>query len=280
MQIIFDFFSTNTTAQKALASVVLIVVNILAVQIMSKILFKTIKDTTTYYNLRKRFYYLFTVILFIMIYLVWSESNTNIMTYMGFISAGIAIALREIFTNIAAWFIIIFQKPFEVGDRIHVNSITGDIIDIRLFQIVLVEVSSKEYGEQSTGRIVHVPNNFLFTHAVTNANKGFEYIWNEIEVRIALDSNWAVAKQILFDIINVHSLHLTNEAEEKLYEASKKYMIYYHNLTPIVYLNVKPGYIELNVRYLCEPRQARVTENQIWQDILNAFKEQGDIQLV
>jgi len=280
MQMIFDFFSTNITAQKALASVVLIVVNILAVQIMSKILFKTIKDTTTYYNLRKRFYYLFTVILFIMIYLVWSESNTNIMTYMGFISAGIAIALREIFTNIAAWFIIIFQKPFEVGDRIHVNSITGDIIDIRLFQIVLVEVSSKEYGEQSTGRIVHVPNNFLFTHAVTNANKGFEYIWNEIEVRIALDSNWAVAKQILFDIINVHSLHLTNEAEEKLYEASKKYMIYYHNLTPIVYLNVKPGYIELNVRYLCEPRQARVTENQIWQDILNAFKEQGDIQLV
>lgn len=275
-----EFFQSNVTAQKALISIVLVLINILSVQIMSKILFKAIKETSTYYNLRKRFYYLFTVIMLIMIYFVWSESNNNLMTYMGFISAGIAIALREIFTNIAAWFIIVFQKPFEVGDRIHVNGITGDIIDIRLFQIVLVEVSSKEFGEQSTGRIVHLPNNFLFLHAVTNANRGFEYIWNEIEVHITLESDWEMAKELLMEIINRHSLHLTKEAEEKLYEASKKYMIYYHNLTPIVYLNVKPGYIELNIRYLCEPRQARVTENQIWQDILVAFKNEGDIHLI
>ena len=109
-----EFFQSNATAQKALISIVLVLINIVSVQIMSKILFKAIKETSTYYNLRKRFYYLFTVIMLIMIYFVWSESNNNLMTYMGFISAGIAIALREIFTNIAAWFIIVFQKPFDV----------------------------------------------------------------------------------------------------------------------------------------------------------------------
>jgi len=280
MDNITQFFSDNSTAQKLLISALLILINIIVVQLTSKVLFKTIKSTSVYYNLRKRFYYLFTVILIIMIILLWSESKLDLTTYMGFISAGIAIALREIFTNIAAWFIIIFQKPFEVGDRITVNGQSGDIIDIKLFQIVVVEVSSRDFGEQSTGRIVHIPNNFLFIHSITNANKGFEYIWNEIEVRLSLDSDWEEAKRILGEIINRHAQHMTKEAEDKLYEASKKYLLYYNNLTPIVFLNVKPGYIVLNVRYLCEPRQARVTENDIWKEILIETKTQGNITLM
>jgi len=280
MDNLFEFFKDNSTAQKLLISAILILMNVVIVQITSKVLFKTIKSTTVYYNLRKRVYYLFTVILIVMIILLWSESKLDLTTYMGFISAGIAIALREIFTNIAAWFIIVFQKPFEVGDRITINGQTGDIIDIKLFQIVVVEVSSRDFGEQSTGRIVHIPNNFLFIHSITNANKGFEYIWNEIEVRLSLDSDWEEAKRILGEIINRSAQHMTNEAEDKLYEASKKYMLYYNNLTPIVFLNVKPGYIALNVRYLCEPRQARVTENDIWKEILIETRAQGNIQLL
>ena len=280
MDKIIEFLSENTTSRKLLISALLILINFIVVQLTSKVLFKTIKNTSTYYSLRKRFYYLFTAILIVMIILLWSESKLDLTTYMGFISAGIAIALREIFTNIAAWFIIVFQKPFEVGDRITVNGQTGDIIDIKLFQIVVVEVSSRDFGEQSTGRIVHIPNNFIFIHAITNANKGFEYIWNEIEVRLTLDSDWEEAKKMLGDIINRHAQHMTKEAEDKLYEASKKYMLYYNNLTPIVFLNVKPGFILLNVRYLCEPRQARVTENDIWKEILVAAKENDHITLM
>lgn len=280
MDNLLEFLSENTTSRKLLISAILILINFIVVQLTSKVLFKTIKNTSTYYNLKKRFYYLFTAILIVMIILLWSESKLDLTTYMGFISAGIAIALREIFTNIAAWFIIVFQKPFEVGDRITVNGQTGDIIDIRLFQIVVVEVSSRDFGEQSTGRIVHIPNNFIFIHAITNANKGFEYIWNEIEVRLTLDSDWEEAKKMLGEIINRHAQHMTKEAEDKLYEASKKYMLYYNNLTPIVFLNVKPGFILLNVRYLCEPRQARVTENDIWKEILIAAKENDNITLM
>lgn len=280
MDNLLEFLSENTTSRKLLISAILILINFIVVQLTSKVLFKTIKNTSTYYSLKKRFYYLFTAILIIMIILLWSESKLDLTTYMGFISAGIAIALREIFTNIAAWFIIVFQKPFEVGDRITVNGQTGDIIDIKLFQIVVVEVSSRDFGEQSTGRIVHIPNNFIFIHAITNANKGFEYIWNEIEVRLTLDSDWEEAKKMLGEIINRHAQHMTKEAEDKLYEASKKYMLYYNNLTPIVFLNVKPGFILLNVRYLCEPRQARVTENDIWKEILVAAKENDHITLM
>lgn len=275
-----DFIRENPTLTKVILSIILVLLNFIIVQFTSRVLFKTIKDTGTYYNLQKRFYYTFTFILIILIIILWSESKLDLTTYMGFISAGIAIALREIFTNIAAWFIIMFQKPFGVGDRITVNGQTGDIIDIKLFQIVLLEVSAVDYGEQSTGRIVHIPNNFIFIHAITNANRGFEYIWNEMEVRLTLESDWEEAHRLLTEIIDRHATHLTDDIKDQINAASRKYMVYYNNLTPIVYVNVKHGHVVLTVRYLCETRKARITENDLWREILKVFSEVETIKLM
>ena len=280
MNEILSYFEVNVIMQKVLISVGLLLLNFILIRIMSRILFKTIKTNSVYYTTRKRLSYFNTGILLIVVILIWSESKLDLATYVGFISAGIAISLRELFTNMAAWLIIVFQKPFEVGDRITVNGIIGDIIDIKVFQTVLMEVSTPDHGQQSTGQIVHIPNNFLFLHGISNANKGFVYIWNEIEVRLTLDSPWAIAKQKLEEIINHHTLHLTKEAEENVIEASKRYMLHYTNLTPIVFVNVKEGYLYLTIRYLCEPRQARMTENLIWQEILTTFSEMDEIKMV
>jgi small-conductance mechanosensitive channel len=82
--------------------------------VVDKVLFKTIKDNGMYYTTRKRLYYLHSVIILVIFIMLWSESRLDLTIYVGFISAGIAIALKEIFTNIAALLIIIIQKPFEV----------------------------------------------------------------------------------------------------------------------------------------------------------------------
>lgn len=275
-----EYLQENITVAKLIISGLLILINILFVQISANILFRTIKDKSVYYMARKRFTYFNTFILLILITLLWIKADMNLTTYMGFLSAGIAISLREIFTNMAAWLIMILQKPFEVGDRISINNVRGDVLDIRLFQFVLMELNPMEKGEQSTGRIVMVPNNFLFLHPVINANKGFEYIWHEIEVRISPESDWNLALGLLEQIVKDHSLHLSSEAADKVYEASKKYLIHYQNLTPIVYMTVRDHAILLTLRYLCEPRQARTTEDAIWKDILRTLKEQDTIEMI
>lgn len=280
MSNIILYLNDHPVVFKLIVTGVLILLNIIIMQISGRILFRTIKNNATYYTTRKRFNYFNSTILILIIIIIWSGSKMDFATYIGFISAGIAISLREIFTNIAAWLIIIFQKPFEVGDRITINNQSGDVIDIKVFEFVLMELSQPSHGAQSTGRIVLIPNNFLFIHSLTNASRGFDYLWNELEVRVSLESNWESAKTILEEMINHHTLHLSTEAEEKVYEASRKYMIHYQNLTPIVYVAVRPGHILLTIRYLCEPRQARVTENQIWQEILLAFDGQEDITLL
>jgi len=64
--------------------------------------------------------------------------------------------------SIAGWLLILIRRPFGVGDRIEINGIKGDIIDIRLFQTSLLEIGNWVHADQSTGRIVHFPNSFVF----------------------------------------------------------------------------------------------------------------------
>ncbi|MDA0197097.1 MAG: mechanosensitive ion channel [Bacteroidetes bacterium] len=79
---------------------------------------------------------------------------------------------------------------------------------------------------KSTGRIVHIPNGFIFVQSQINYNQGFSHIWNEIGVLVTLESDWKKAKSLLQEILKHHGSDLTNTAQAKLIEASKKFMIF------------------------------------------------------
>src|SRR5207247_865051 len=92
---------------------------------------------------------------------------------------------------------ILWRRPFEVGDRVQIGPHAGDVIDLGLFQFTLNEIGAWVNADQSTGRIIHVPNGKVFTDPVANYNKGFRYIWNEVPVVVTFESDWRKAKQIL-----------------------------------------------------------------------------------
>ncbi|WP_052144773.1 mechanosensitive ion channel domain-containing protein [Halalkalibacter okhensis] len=279
MQEVIQYFQANPIIYKALLSFVIVLIYYKVIRITNKVLHKTIKDHSLYYITRKRLYYLHSVILLVIFVMLWSESRLDLTIYVGFISAGIAIALREIFTNIAALLIIVIQKPFEVGDRVVVNDRAGDVIDQKIFHIVMMEVTPNAEGEQSTGKVVHIPNNYIFTHAVSNASKGFGYIWSEMDVRLTLGSEWEVAKAQFETILNKHTEHLSTEARDKVVEASKKYMLHSQDLTPAVSVSVSDGYIKLTLRYLTEPRKLKRTEDIIWREILEFVKGNEEVEI-
>jgi small-conductance mechanosensitive channel len=208
---------------------------------------------------------------------LWFKGFQSVATFLGLLSAGLAIALKDIVGNIAGWLFIIFRRPLEVGDRIQIGEYIGDVIDIRVFQFTLMEIGNWVSAEQSTGRIIHIPNSMVLNQVLANYSKGFQYIWNEIQVLITFESDWKKAKDILHKIAQKHAQHLSKEAEKKVKEASKKFMIFYSTLTPTVYTNVKESGVELTLRYLCEPRQRRSSEQAIWEDILQEFAKYEDI---
>ncbi len=208
---------------------------------------------------------------------IWYAGFQSITTYLGLLSAGLAIALQDPVVNLAGWAFIMWRRPFEVGDRIQIGEHKGDVIDQRIFMFTLMEIGNWVDAEQSTGRIIHVPNGKIFRDVMANYSKGFQYIWNEVPVLVTFESNWEKAKEILLGIGAKHAEHLSKTAEQRVRRAARKYMIFYSRLSPTVYTSVKDSGVMLTIRYLCEPRRRRTSEQEIWEDILKAFAECDDI---
>ncbi|HSB05429.1 MAG TPA: mechanosensitive ion channel domain-containing protein [Thermodesulfobacteriota bacterium] len=184
-----------------------------------------------------------------------------------------AIALKDLLANLAGVIFVVWRRPFEVGDRVQIGSDAGDVIDLRIFQFTLMEIGNWVQADQSTGRIIHIPNGKMFTEPLANYHKGFQHIWNEIPILITFESNWKRGKDILQRIGTKHAEHLSQSAEKRIIEASRKFMIFYSILTPSVYTSVKDSGVLLTIRYLREPRRRRDSQQAIWEDILREFSK-------
>ena len=266
------------TQHKIFISIVILILLTIFRLLLLRIVWKNTKNVKTRYNWKRSLSLSFSLIATIMIGAVWLPAFEQFGAFLGLFTAGLAIALKDPLTNLAGWFFIVFRKPFIVGDRIQIGNHSGDVIDIRLFQFSILEIGNWVEADQSTGRIIHLPNGKVFLEAQANSSTGFDYIWNEIRVLVTFESNWVKAKSVLQDIANNHAVSLSSTAEKEIFEASKNFMIYYKHTTPIVYTKVKASGVELTVRYLCNPRKRRGSENEIWEDILRQFILQNDIE--
>jgi len=237
------------------------------------------EDVRTRYRWKKTSGYILIILGLFIIIRLWFRGFESLATYLGLLSAGLAIALRDLVSDLAGWLFIIGRRPFSVGDRIQIGNFAGDVIDIRAFQFTLMEIGNWVDADQSTGRVIHIPNGMILREVLANYSKGFYYIWNEIPVLITFESDWQKAKKSLQKIAEQDSERLSKAAEKRIKEASRKYMILYSKLTPIVYTSVKESGVLLTIRYLCEPQSRRGSEQKIWEDILKEFALQKDIQL-
>lgn len=208
---------------------------------------------------------------------IWFAGIQSVATFLGLVTAGLAIALQDIIKSFAGWAFILWRKPFTLGDRIQIGQYSGDVIDIRLFKFTMMEIGNWVDADQSTGRLIHLPNSHVITEVIANYGQGFQFIWNEIPVLLTFESNWKKGKEILLKTAIEHAPHLKGAVEKKIKEASKQYMIFYKALTPIVYTAVKDSGVMLTIRYLIDPRHRRSSEQAIWEEILDEFAKCPDI---
>lgn len=235
------------------------------------------QDVRARYRWQKTSLYFAVVIGVLIVGRIWFEGIQSLATIVGLASAGIAIALRDLIMNLAGWAFILWRRPFGVGDRIQLGQHAGDVIDLRIFQFTLLEIGNWVNADQSTGRLIHVPNGKVFTEMLANYTRGFAYIWNEIPVTITFESNWEKAKHILTDIAEKHGAHLSESAAEQIRQVARQFMIFYSTLTPIVYTSVADRGVTLTLRYMVDPRQRRGSTQSIWEDILREFAQHDDI---
>lgn len=265
------------TQQKLLASVLVVLAVWALRRIVLSVVFRSVDDIRARYRWQKSSSYTSFALDVIIVGFIWANAIGSLGTFLGLVSAGLAIALKDLVVNLAGWAFIVWRRPFELGDRIEVGDNRGDVIDIRIFQFTLMEIGNWVHADQSTGRIIHVPNGKVLSDPLANYTKGFQHIWNELPVLVTFESNWRRAKEALEEIARDHATHLTETAEHNIREVSRRFMIFYSKLTPIVYTSVIDSGVLLTVRYLCDPRERRGTAQTIWEDILEAFARFDDV---
>ena len=243
-----------------------------------KLVWRQTEDLRVRYQWRRISGYAASVLAVLLVGRVLFEGFHSAATFLGLLSAGLAIALKDPLVNLAGWVFIIWRRPFEVGDRLQIGIHSGDVIDLTIFRFTLGEIGNWVHADQITGRIVHIPNGKVFTEPLAIYSRGLhDFIWNEVAVLVTFESNWKRAKDILNEIAFAHAGHLAEPAERKLKEYARDFLIVPVDLTPKVFTTVEASGILLTVRHVCQSRHRRESTQEIWEDILDRFAECDDV---
>lgn len=216
---------------------------------------------------------------FCILFLYGAYAQKDTFFLVGLFLAGIAISLRDVFSNFVGWLVINSQKGFKHGDRIKIGTIvSGDVIDIGVLRTTLVEIGEWVDADQSTGRLVTVPNNLVLTNAVHNFTEGHDLIWNEFKVLVTFESDWETAEKIMVETAQADFEEKKEFIIERLRKVRKRYLLRYNFITPKVYVKIADSGVLLTLRYMVRARRRRTMDDTISREILRRFALEPSVE--
>ena len=279
MQVFEDFVVNDEIVQRLLVAFGLALLIFMTIQVIKRLVGRYVDDPERQFRISRLVARLGGVLILVLFIGALFDTTRDLFTLLTVVGAGLAIAMREALMSLFAWGYITVHAPYRPGDRIAVNGVRGDVIDVRIVHTILMEIGSWVDADQSTGRIVHVPNAWVFLHTVHNYTRGFHYIWNEIAVTLTFRSDWQAAREIMRSFAEESAAIVEQEARQEIKRMAREYLVFYSILTPFVYVRLMDNGVRLTLRYLCEARKRRGTEHAITVSMLDAFKKHGGIEL-
>ena len=216
---------------------------------------------------------------------IWVDNPAHLGTAGALLTAGLAFALQKVITSFAGYLLILRGKIFNVGDRIRMGGVRGDVIGLGFLQTRIMEMGQPpEEGEQAsvwvqsrqyTGRIVVVSNDKLFDEPVYNYTHDFPFIWEEIRIPVPYSADRRRAEQILLEAARTHTLEAAQLGEEALRDFERRYFTQRSEIAPRVYYRLTANWLELAVRFIAEVHGVRELKDAMARDILDHFGEAG-----
>ena len=276
-----DLSLADPVVQKIIFTVVSLTLIWVAVLVVAKLVAKAIHDKLWRHKTRKFAFYLGFASSLIALIVIWFVEGGQFAITLSVIGAGLALALQQPLVSMAGWAYIVSNHPYDVGDRIEINGVSGDVVDIRLFKTVLFEsfLEGTASGTQTTGRVIDFPNSYVLTHNTINYTRGFEYMWNEYPILVTFESNWNKAYELLAQILIDETERFEAPAKQQVTALERRYLIYDEKMNSSVYIAIQDSGVELGLRYLAPARQRRMIRDTISRRILSAFELEADIEL-
>lgn len=227
-----------------------------------------------------------TVLTLIGLVSIWFDNPARLTTAAGLIGAGLAFALQQPVACVAGYITILRSKTFNVGDRITMGGVRGDVIALTFIQTTVMEIGEPPAIQdakpamwvkswQYTGRIVTISNAKIFSDPVYNFTREFPYIWEEMVLPVEYGAKRAEAEQVLLDAAAKHTVKIGELAEPALQELERRYFVKRSELQPRVFWRITDNWLEMSVRFLCLESGIRDLKDKMSRDILTALDKAG-----
>ena len=247
---------------------------------------KYITDNERFYMANKIITFVNVTIVILVIFFNYIENVGYFVTVLGFASAGIAIAMKDWFMSILGWLVIVLGGSIHVGDRVRFvkdgNEYVGDVLDISLLRITVMEdVTLVTYmTNRRAGRVVFVPNNYIFTSMVANySHASLKTVWDGIDVTITFDSNHKKATHLAKEICRKYSKGYTDITRKQLNKLRNRYSLKNTNVEPRIFTFIEPNGIQVSSWYLTNAYATLTLRSAISTDIIDAFNAEDDITI-
>jgi small-conductance mechanosensitive channel len=272
--------------EKAITIGAIILFFIIFILLVKYLVRRYMSDNDRFYTINKALNITFFALLLFTLLFAYIENVSYLVTILGFASAGIAIAMKDWFMSLMGWFVIIIGGAIHVGDRVKFVrgnvEYVGDIVDISLLRMTIQEdITLTTYmHNRRAGRIIFVPDNFIFTDMVANySHAGLKTVWDGIDFVITFDSNVTKATSIAKEITKKYSKGYTDITRKQLNKLRSQYSMKNTNVEPRIYSFIEPYGIKISAWYHTNAYATLTLRSTISMEIIERLQREEDISL-
>ena len=221
----------------------------------------------------------FTII--IIVALGFASRLESAVTYAGLLTAGIAVALQNVIVAVVGYFFLIGRYGIRVGDRVQIGGVTGEVVDIGLVRIQVMELGGSA-ADTPTGRVVAFSNSVVFqpTAGIFRQIPGTDFLWHEVSLTLAPDSDFkAVRERLLGAVENVLADY--SEEFERQDRAMQRNLLAVPQgaLKPNAHLRLTPSGLEALIHFPVDLRHAGEIDERVTRELMKAVDQEPRLKL-
>lgn len=257
IELLKEWVSANPLAMSVIKFVIVLLVVLFAIQLIRRYLKKKIANTVIRYKAQKGIEILGYTLLVILAIIYFSGSIKDFTIIIGLFTAGMAFTLQELILSIAGSVYIFLVKVYQPGDRIEINGIKGDVIDVDSIYTTMMEIGEWVSSDNYTGRIVKLSNAFVFKGPIYNYSQDFPFIWDEFNLPIRYGSDIDLAKSIIIKIASETLSEYTANSKHDWEKVVNKYYIEDAQIDPTLAISLTDNWIQFNLKYIVDFKKRR-----------------------
>lgn len=261
------WMTEHPVAVKILRYLAWVVVIILMISFLRNLMKRKLPDIAIRYKSQKAIEILGYLIIILVTITYFTGDFKDVTLIIGLFTAGITITLQELILSVAGSFYIFIVKVYKPGDRIEMNGIKGDVIDIDSIYTTMMEIGEWVSSDNYSGRIVKLSNAFVFRGPIYNYSQDFPFVWDEITLPIRHGSDLESAKSIVIEVASASLSEYVQASVARWQTVVKKYYIEDAMVDPTLAITLTDNWVELNLRYIVDYRKRRLTKHLLHESI-------------